>query len=99
MAGVAGVTLVEGPLEAGAADGAPYDALIIDGAIEQLPAALVAPLADGARVVAGFAAPAGLSHLARGVRIAGTDAVHCIAFAELESVPLPGFERPRRFTF
>ena len=43
------VTLVEGPLEAGHPGSGPYDVLIIDGAIEQVPDSLVAQLAVGGR--------------------------------------------------
>ncbi len=47
--------MVEGPLDAGHAGGAPYDVLVIDGAVEHVPDALVAQLAAGGRVVTGIA--------------------------------------------
>uniref|UniRef100_UPI0025EAF426 protein-L-isoaspartate O-methyltransferase family protein n=1 Tax=Sphingomonas sp. TaxID=28214 RepID=UPI0025EAF426 len=40
LADTVNVDLVEGPLEAGHAEGAPYDVLFIDGAVEHLPDAL-----------------------------------------------------------
>ncbi|MEZ0243679.1 MAG: protein-L-isoaspartate O-methyltransferase, partial [Sphingomonas sp.] len=55
LAGQANVTLVQGPLAAGSPEGAPYDVLIIDGAVEHVPDALVAQLRSGARVTAGIA--------------------------------------------
>ena len=42
-----------GPLNAGAPDAAPFDRVIIDGAIETLPDTLVAQLAEGGRLIAG----------------------------------------------
>ena len=41
------VRLFEGPLAQGCADGAPYDLILIDGAVESVPDSLVAQLADG----------------------------------------------------
>jgi protein-L-isoaspartate(D-aspartate) O-methyltransferase len=42
-----GVKIIEGPLEAGHAKGAPYDLVLIDGAVEYIPDTLVDQLADG----------------------------------------------------
>jgi protein-L-isoaspartate(D-aspartate) O-methyltransferase len=38
LAGIAGVTLVSGPLGDGWPDGAPYDIIFIEGAVEEIPA-------------------------------------------------------------
>lgn len=94
----AGVTLVEAPLSAGAPEGAPYDVLIVDGAVERLPATLVAQLADGARISTGVV-DRGVTRLARAVRIAGVDQVHPLPYADLECVVLPGFATPPSFQF
>jgi protein-L-isoaspartate(D-aspartate) O-methyltransferase len=48
------VGVVTGPLEAGCASQAPYDAILIEGAIEHLPEALADQLRDGGRIVALF---------------------------------------------
>lgn len=53
--GVGNVTLVQGPLAAGAPDHAPFDVIIIQGAIEELPAAIADQLAEGGRIAALFA--------------------------------------------
>jgi protein-L-isoaspartate(D-aspartate) O-methyltransferase len=90
------VTLIEGPLEAGHAAGAPYDVLIVDGAVEQLPDALVAQVKVGGRVVAGLA-DRGVTRLAYGRRSEGGFAL--LPFADIDCVALPGFARPRSFTF
>lgn len=94
----ANVTLVDAPLAVGAPDGAPYDALIIDGAVDAIPPSLVRQLADGARIAAGQL-DAGVTRLVRAVKVAGSDTVHPHAFADLECVRLPGFSPPPHFTF
>lgn len=90
------VTLVEGPLEAGHDAAAPYDVLVIDGAVEHVPEALVAQLAAGGRAVAGIA-DRGITRLSSGRKSAGGFAL--LDFADIDCVPLPGFARPKTFTF
>lgn len=94
--GYANVTLIEGPLEAGHEAGAPYDVLMIDGAVEHVPDALVAQLGAGGRAVAGIA-DRGITRLASGRKTAGGFAL--LDFADIDCVSLPGFARPRTFTF
>jgi protein-L-isoaspartate(D-aspartate) O-methyltransferase len=50
-AGAADVAVACGPLEAGYAAGAPYDAILVNGAIEHRPEALLQQLAEGGRLV------------------------------------------------
>ena len=85
---VPGVTLVRGALAAGAPDGAPYDVLFIDGAVEDVPTALVQQLADGARVV---------TRLCAGRMVGG--ALGLSSLADIEMVALPGFGAAKTFTF
>lgn len=92
------VNWVEGPLAEGAPGAAPFDAMIVDGAIESLPAALLAQLRPGARIATGLA-DSGVTRLARAVAVAGGAPVAPYAFADLECVHLPGFAPPPRFTF
>jgi len=96
LANVATVTLIEGPLEVGHAIGAPYDVLVIDGAVEVVPDALVAQVAIGGRVVAGIL-DRGVTRLSAGRRTAGGFAL--LDFADVDCVSLPGFARPHTFTF
>jgi protein-L-isoaspartate(D-aspartate) O-methyltransferase len=96
LAGRTNVTLVEGPLEAGHAGNGPYDVLVIDGAVEQVPDALVAQIRSGGRAVAGLA-DRGITRLAAGRRTDGGFGL--LAFADIDCVPLPGFARPKTFTF
>lgn len=46
------VTVVNGPLALGHADQAPYDVIIVHGAVDQVPQALLDQLKDGGRLVA-----------------------------------------------
>ena len=93
---VAGVTVVRGALNAGAAAGAPYDVLFIDGAVAEVPAALVQQLADGARVVTGVV-ERGVTRLCSGRVVAGT--VGLSSLTDIEMVVLPGFAAPETFVF
>jgi protein-L-isoaspartate(D-aspartate) O-methyltransferase len=90
------VTLVTGPLAKGWAQGAPYDFILIDGAIEHLPQAIVDQAAEGGRI--GLAVvDRGVTRLAMG-RVAG-GAFGSTTFADAAVALLPGFEQPRGFTF
>ncbi|HEY1605492.1 MAG TPA: protein-L-isoaspartate O-methyltransferase [Allosphingosinicella sp.] len=90
------VTLVEGPLAKGWAKGAPYDLILIDGAVELVPDALIGQLRDGGRLAAGLAEQ-GVTRLAIG-RKAG-EGFAMTAFADAAAALLPGFARPKAFAF
>ncbi len=89
-------TVVRGPLEAGAPQGAPYDILFIDGAVQEVPATLVEQLADGARVVTGLV-ERGVTRLCSGRVVSGI--LGLVSLTDLEMVVLPGFAAPERFVF
>ena len=91
-----GASVKRGPLNAGAADGAPYDLLFIDGAVEEVPATLVQQLADGARVVTGIV-ERGVTRLCSGRVVSGV--LGLVSLADIEMVVLPGFAAPERFIF
>ena len=90
------VTLIEGPLHLGHAAGGPYDLILIDGAVEFVPDALVAQLADLGRLVSGTI-DRGVTRLSIG-RKSG-DAFGMAAFSDAAVAVLPGFARPKAFTF
>jgi protein-L-isoaspartate(D-aspartate) O-methyltransferase len=96
LADTAKVELVEGPLPQGWAAGAPYDVLIVDGAVEELPPALIEQVQVGGRVVTGLA-ERGVTRLAAGRKTTGGFGL--AAFADAECVRLPGFARPVGFRF
>lgn len=87
---------IEGPLAAGAPDAAPYDRIVIDGAIETLPDALAAQLAEGGRIVAAQREGA-VTRLVQGVKTGGAIALR--SFADMDVAPLPGFAAPAGFRF
>ncbi len=92
----ANIHWIEGPLNAGAPDAAPFDRIIIEGAIETLPDTLTAQLADGGRLVAARRDGA-VTRLVHGVKAGG--AVPLRSFADMDVAPLPGFAAPAGFTF
>jgi protein-L-isoaspartate(D-aspartate) O-methyltransferase len=91
-----GVTVVTGPLAQGWAVGAPYDLILVDGAIEHLPDALAGQLADGGRMAA-VLVEQGVTRLATGRKVGG--ALTLGVFADAEAAALPGFARPKGFVF
>ena len=92
----AGVASVAGELEKGWAKGAPYDLILIDGAVEEIPAALAKQLAPEGRL-AGAIVDRGVTRLIVGGCSNGAIGWRSIVDADVET--LPGFERPRAFTF
>ena len=95
-AGELGINTVEGPLEAGHKAGAPFDLIVIDGAVEFIPEAIVNQLADGGRLGAALA-QGGITRLIVGQKVAG--AFGYLSIADAGVAPLPGFARPRGFRF
>ncbi len=75
---------------------APFTLIIIDGAVEELPSALVNLAADGARVVTGIVEGA-VTRLAKGYVHKGKIALK--SFADNEIAPLPAFARKPEFVF
>jgi len=90
------VELIEADLATGAPKQAPYDLLFVDGAVEHLPQALIDQVQPGGRVVTGIE-DRGVTRLAAGVRSAGGFGL--TTFADVDCVSLPGFTRPKTFTF
>ena len=76
--------------------GAPYDQILIDGAVEYLPDAIVDQLADGGRLGAALI-DRGVTRLIIGRKSGGAFGYLSIGDAGVPA--LPGFTRPRAFTF
>lgn len=91
-----GVEVVEGPLEAGLKRGAPYDQILIDGAVEYIPDAIVEQLANGGRLGTALI-DRGITRLIVGRKAAGAFGYLSLSDAGVPS--LPGFVRPTAFTF
>jgi protein-L-isoaspartate(D-aspartate) O-methyltransferase len=92
----AGVPAVEGKLELGWPDAAPYDLILIDGAIEHVPPAFIGQLPDGGRL-GGALIDRGVTRLFIGRKSAGAFGIRTIGDAGVP--PLPGFARPQAFQF
>lgn len=75
---------------------APYSLIVIDGAAEELPAALVNLAADGARLVTGVVEGA-VTRLAKGYVHKGNIALK--SFEDSDIAPLPAFARKPEFVF
>lgn len=90
------VKIVNGPLAKGWPKGGPYDFILIDGAVEQVPQAIVDQAADGAAIAFGLIEN-GVTRLCLGRVVAGAFGV--TAFADAAVAVLPGFAAPRGFSF
>lgn len=95
--GVSNVEIVKGSLAEGHAAGAPYDALLVEGAVEAVPEALIAQVRDGGRIAV-VIAERGAAPRASVGRVSGGH-VGWTAFMEADAPVLPDFERPRVFEF
>jgi protein-L-isoaspartate(D-aspartate) O-methyltransferase len=91
-----GAVVAKGALARGHAKGAPYDFILIDGAVEHLPRTIVDQAADGGRISLALL-DRGVTRLALGRVVAGAFGV--TIYADAEAAVLPGFEKPRGFTF
>ena len=90
------VELVGGPLARGHATGGPYDFILIDGAAEHVPQMIIDQVADGGRISLAVLDD-GVSRLAVGRVVGGAFGIK--VFADAETASLPGFEKPRGFSF
>lgn len=91
------VTAVDsGSLEAGGPKGGPYHQILIDGAVEYIPDAIVDQLADGGRLGAALI-DRGITRLIVGRKAGGAFGYLSIADAGVPA--LPGFSRPKEFIF
>ena len=90
------VEVVEGPLNQGHRQGAPYDFILIDGAVECVPQAIIDQLADGGELAAAIL-DNGIPRLSVGRVVGG--AFGAVAYADAAAPALPGFLKPRGFSF
>ncbi|MEE4345177.1 MAG: protein-L-isoaspartate O-methyltransferase [Paracoccaceae bacterium] len=93
--GADNVILHQGPLDAGAPQHGPYDAIMIEGAVAEMPAGLLAQLKDGGRIACLFMEGA-LGVVRIGYKLDGGISWR---FAFNASAPvLPGFEKQAAFS-
>lgn len=95
--GIDNVVVVEGPLESGYPRQAPYDVIVIGGAVDEVPAAIVAQLGSTGRLVAVIEPPdePGRAVLVR--RLSGT--ISRRVLFDASTGVLPGFHREPGFVF
>jgi protein-L-isoaspartate(D-aspartate) O-methyltransferase len=97
--GITNIRQVTGKMKEGHAAGAPYDVILIEGAVQHIPPAIVAQLAEGGRlgtVIAGSSPGVlGVAHLM--IKEGGVASGRPIFDAGTPA--LPGFATPPRFTF
>jgi protein-L-isoaspartate(D-aspartate) O-methyltransferase len=91
-----GIDTVEGPPEAGYPSDAPYELILIDGAVEYIPDAIIDQLAEGGRLGTGIV-DRGVTRLMVGRKVGGAFGTLSIGDAGVPA--LPGFSRPKEFTF
>jgi protein-L-isoaspartate(D-aspartate) O-methyltransferase len=84
------------PADAAAPGDGGYSLIVIDGAVEVLPPALCARLADDGRIVTGTVTR-GVTRLAIGRKVAGEVAL--LPLAEIGIPVLPEFAAPKRWSF
>lgn len=90
------VAVVTGALEAGYPAEAPYDVVFVNGAVEEVPTALIDQLREGGKLVA----VVGYGNAARAtVYIKSAGAYSKAAYFNAAVKPLPGFRRAEAFVF
>lgn len=89
------VFVVDGPLSEGYPDQAPYNAILIGGAVPEIGAALTGQLAESGRLAAVVADGPGPGRATCATR-SGDGVSRRVAF-DANTLPLPGFEKTERF--
>jgi protein-L-isoaspartate(D-aspartate) O-methyltransferase len=99
LAGHAAIEVVEGDLAAGARERGPFDVILVNGAFESLPEALVAQLAEGGRLV-GVEARAGAQDAQEAVLIERSAAgISRRTLFETRAAAIEAFRRAPSFAF
>lgn len=91
------VTLAEGPLERGHPAGAPYDVILVDGAVAAIPDAVAQQLAEGGRLVTVVKPEQGMGHGVLMTRVDGGLSQRPVFDAA--TLLLPGFQPAPAFVF
>jgi protein-L-isoaspartate(D-aspartate) O-methyltransferase len=95
--GAANVTVVEGPLERGWHERAPYNVILFGGGVAQVPDAVVEQLADGGRLLAVETGTSGIGKAVLVMRTKG--ALSRRVVFDAGTPLLPGFEPEASFVF
>lgn len=84
-------------LLAGATPEGPFDLIVIEGAVEEVPSGLTNALVPGGRIVTALFTTGNVTRLAIGRKVG--EVIGYTRFADSEIPVLPGFSRPPAFTF
>ena len=95
--GIDNVVLVEGELASGYPAQAPYDVIVLQGSVPEMPTAITDQLADGGRLCAVIDGDNGQGRAVLMVRRG--DVVSERVVFDANTPPLPGFEKAQRFVF
>lgn len=95
--GIANAVVRQGALERGYPDRAPYDVVVFEGAVGEIPAAIADQLAEGGRLLAVVKAGAGVGHATLATKLRGTIA-HRVVF-DAGTPLLPGLAPKPSFVF
>jgi protein-L-isoaspartate(D-aspartate) O-methyltransferase len=95
--GVTNATVVTGPLAVGHAEGGPYDVIVIEGTIPEVPAALADQLSEDGRLVAIVQDARGVGEVRLFQRVGGV--LSSRVLFEAQPHALPGFEKKAAFVF
>lgn len=95
-AGADNVAVIEGDLQQGCPDQAPFDAIFVDGALPEAPEALCSQLKEGGKLVCVIGR--GLAGKAHVFEATGGEASARAEFSAAVA-PAPGFEKPEAFVF
>lgn len=96
-AGAGNASVVNGPLTEGHAAAGPYDVVVIEGTVAEVPQTILGQLAEGGRLVAAVREPGGVGEVRLFQRAGGV--VSSRILFEAQPHPLPGFEPKPAFVF
>lgn len=94
--GIGNVAVVQGTLPGGWAPEAPYDVIVINGAVDLVPQALIDQMKEGGRLVA-VVGQGGAGRASLLTKVGGAVSERVVFNAAVP--PLPGFQAPPRFNF
>jgi Protein-L-isoaspartate carboxylmethyltransferase len=95
--GVVNATVVTGPLPEGNPAQAPYDVIVIEGLVAEVPAGITSQLAEGGRLIAAVMGDRGVGEVKLYQRLGGV--VSSRVLFEAQPRLLPGFEPKPKFVF
>ena len=97
--GAGNIAIVQGPHEAGWAKAAPYDVILVEGAITDLPPTIAGQLEEGGRLVALWSAAPGLGRGTARLSLKAGGRLSSRTLFDAATPHLPGFARRPAFVF